>query len=163
MKRQQLAHLLRSACQIAHDKDVLVLGSQAILGTYDDDELTPAVRMSMEADIAFLNDPDRRKADDVEGAIGEMSAFHETNQVCAEGTHIDTAELPAGWRDRLVSWNVSPANPPTPGSSSRTISSSASSPPDAQRTSCSRQPCSTHDWSGSTPSPSVRDCCPAAA
>jgi len=29
--------------QVAQDKDVLVIGSQAILGTYDDDEL-PASR-----------------------------------------------------------------------------------------------------------------------
>lgn len=64
---------------------MLVLGSQAILGAYDDDELPAAVLMSMEADIAFLSDLDRRKADAVEGAIGEMSTFHETNHVYAEG------------------------------------------------------------------------------
>lgn len=114
MRRQELAHLLRAAGAVARDKEVLVLGSQAILGTYDDDELPEMVTLSREADIAFLDDPDRRKADDVEGAIGEMSPFHETHQVYAEGVHVDTAELPDGWRDRLVSWTLRSSDPATP-------------------------------------------------
>jgi len=93
---------------------VLVIGSQAILGAYEDDELPAAVRMSMEADIAFLDDPDRSKADQVEGAIGEMSTFHETNHVYAEGVHVNVAELPAGWRDRLVRWELESSQPADP-------------------------------------------------
>lgn len=114
MRRQELAHLLRAACAIARDKEVLVIGSQAILGTYDDGELPEVVMLSREADIAFLNDPGRCKADDVEGAIGEMSPFHEAHQVYAEGVHIDTAELPDGWRDRLVTWTLRSSDPATP-------------------------------------------------
>ena len=114
MRRQELAHLLRAASAIARDREVLVLGSQAILGTYDDDELPEVVTLSREADIAFLDDPGRRKADDVEGAIGEMSPFHESHQVYAEGVHIDTAELPDGWRDRLVTWTLRSSDPATP-------------------------------------------------
>jgi len=114
MKRQQLAHILRASCAIARDKNVLVIGSQSILGTYDDNEVPSSVLMSMEADIVFLDDPDRRKADDVEGAIGEMSVFHETNHVFAEGVHLDTAELPSGWRDRLVRWDLESSEPADP-------------------------------------------------
>jgi hypothetical protein len=80
VNRLQLAHILRASCQIARDKNVLVVGSQAILGSYDADQLPAAVLMSMEADIAFLDDPDRSKADDVEGAIGEMSPFHDATR-----------------------------------------------------------------------------------
>lgn len=114
MRRQELAHILRASCQIAQDADVLVIGSQAILGTFDDDELPELVRLSREADIAFLDDPDRGKADAVEGVIGEMSTFHDTNRVYAEGVHIDTAELPAGWRERLVTWSLRSSAPATP-------------------------------------------------
>jgi hypothetical protein len=114
VKRQQLAHILRSSCHVAHDKDVLVIGSQAILGAYEDDELPVAIMMSMEADIAFLDDPDRSKADQVEGAIGEMSTFHEANHVYAEGVHVDVAELPRGWRDRLVRWELQSSEPADP-------------------------------------------------
>jgi len=114
VNRQQLARLLRSACAIAKDADVLVLGSQSILGSFDEEDLPPEATASQEADIAFLNDPAREKADEVEGAIGEMSTFHEQNGIYAEGVHIDTAVLPDGWRNRLVSWEVQSSSPAKP-------------------------------------------------
>lgn len=114
MNRQQLAHLLRSACTIAGDEDVLVLGSQAILGSFDEDDLPPEATASQEADLGFLNDPDRDKADRVEAIIGEMSSFHEQNGVYAEGIHVDTATLPEGWRDRLVGWDLQSSLPAIP-------------------------------------------------
>jgi hypothetical protein len=112
--RQQLAHLLRSACGVAHDADVVVLGSQSILGSFDEEDLPPAATASQEADIAFLNDPERTKADKVEGAIGEMSTFHEENGIYAEGVHIDGVTLPNGWKDRLVSWELQSSKPAEP-------------------------------------------------
>ena len=42
------------------------------------------------------------KADQVDGAIGELSPFHETFGYYAQGVSVSTAVLPAGWRDRLV-------------------------------------------------------------
>lgn len=114
MNRQQLAHLLRSACTIAGDEDVLVLGSQSILGSFDEDDLPPEATASQEADLGFLNDPDRDKADRVEAIIGEMSAFHDQHGVYAEGIHVDTATLPEGWRDRLVGWDLQSSHPAKP-------------------------------------------------
>lgn len=102
MNRSQLAHVLRSASRIAGDSDVLVVGSQAILGFRDEDDLPAAATASMEADIAFLDDVDRAKADQVEGGIGEFSLFHEEFGYYAEGIHIDTVVLPAGWQGRLI-------------------------------------------------------------
>lgn len=46
-----------------------MIGSQSILGSYDEDELPAEATASIEADIAFLDDPDRGKADQVEGII----------------------------------------------------------------------------------------------
>ncbi|WP_062946869.1 DUF6036 family nucleotidyltransferase [Brachybacterium sp. sponge] len=115
MKRQELAHLLRAACNITGDREVLVIGSQAILGTFDEDDLPAAATASMEADIAFLDDPGRVKADDVEGAIGEWSSFHSTHGIYAEGVHVETATfLPDGWRDRLISWQLRSSEPANP-------------------------------------------------
>lgn len=114
MNRQQLAHLLRSACSIANDEDVLVLGSQSILGSFDEDDLPPEATASQEADLGFLDDPDRHKADQVEAVIGEMSAFHDQHGVYAEGIHVDTATLPEGWRDRLVGWDLQSSQPAKP-------------------------------------------------
>ncbi len=49
-----------------------------MLGVIPEDRLPPAATASIEVDAAFFNDPDDRKADLVDGAIGELSAFHET-------------------------------------------------------------------------------------
>jgi hypothetical protein len=77
-------------------------------------DLPPEATASQEADIAFLDDPARDKADDVEGAIGELSTFHEENGIYAEGVDIDTAILPEGWKDRLVSWELQSSKPAKP-------------------------------------------------
>lgn len=111
MNRTQLAHVLRSASRIAGDSEVLVVGSQAILGLCDEDELPAEATASMEADIAFLDDADRAKADEVEGAIGEFSTFHEEFGYYAEGIHIDTVVLPDGWRERLIRPDLPGAEP----------------------------------------------------
>jgi hypothetical protein len=114
VNRQQLAHVLRAACAVANDPNVLVLGSQSILGSFEETELPAEATASIEADIAFLNDPDRQKADRVDGAIGELSAFHDTNGVYAEGVHIATAILPVGWQERLVGWDLRSSEPASP-------------------------------------------------
>ena len=105
MNREQLADVLRAASQLVADRP-LVMGSQAILGTYEEDVLPAAATMSMEADVAFLDDQDRAKADLVTGAIGEDSNFHQLRGYYAEGIHVETATLPEGWRDRLITQPV---------------------------------------------------------
>jgi Nucleotidyltransferase of unknown function (DUF6036) len=102
MKRDQLEHVLRAASQIADDPDILVIGSQSILGAIAEERLPLAATASIEVDVAFFDDPEDRKADRVDGAIGELSTFHETFGYYAQGVSVSTAVLPAGWRDRLV-------------------------------------------------------------
>lgn len=102
MKREQLEHVLRAASQIADDPDVLVIGSQSILGAIAEERLPPEATGSIEVDVAFFDDPDESKADQVDGAIGELSPFHETFGYYAQGVSVSTAVLPQGWRDRLV-------------------------------------------------------------
>ncbi len=113
MRRQELAHILRSAAQIVSDPGILVIGSQAILGTFWEDELPEEAWMSVEADVAFFDDPQALKADQVDGAIGELSQFHQENAYYGQGVEISTAILPDGWRDRLVPFNSDSAKPAT--------------------------------------------------
>ena len=83
--REQLAHVLRAASRIAEVRDVVVIGSQSVLGTFADEVLPEEVIGSIEVDVAFLDDPASEKSDKVDGAIGELSQFHETYQYYAQG------------------------------------------------------------------------------
>lgn len=102
MNRNDLAHILRAAADVAKDGHILVIGSQAILASFSEDELPPEATVSIEADIAFFDDPDEVKADRVEGAIGEASRFHSSFGYYGQGVGLSTAVLPTGWEDRVV-------------------------------------------------------------
>lgn len=98
MTRAQLEHLIRAAADIADDEEIVVIGSQAILGQFPD---APAsMRVSVEADLYPLNHPER--ADVIDGTIGELSPFHETFGYYAQGVAEETARLPQGWKTRLI-------------------------------------------------------------
>jgi len=56
VNRDELAHILRAAVDIAKDRRILVLGSQAILASVPEEALPERATMSMEADIAFFDD-----------------------------------------------------------------------------------------------------------
>ncbi|MGO8999748.1 MAG: DUF6036 family nucleotidyltransferase [Polyangiaceae bacterium] len=104
MTREQLEHVIRAAANIADDNEIVIIGSQSILGQFPD---APAeLRVSVEADVFPKNHPERW--DLIDGSIGEGSPFHETFGYYAQGVAEDTATLPAGWKDRLVA--VSNAN-----------------------------------------------------
>lgn len=112
MRRDELAHVLRAAAKIADDANILVVGSQAILGSYGEDELPEAAWRSVEVDLAFFDEArGQHKADQVDGAIGELSQFHETYNYYAQGVDLTTAKLPNGWQDRLVSFDRDDASP----------------------------------------------------
>jgi hypothetical protein len=76
----------------------VVIGSQSILGQFPDAP-APLVESS-EADVYPLPDPER--ADLIDGSIGEGSFFHDTFGYYAQGVSPRTADLPAGWEERLV-------------------------------------------------------------
>lgn len=98
MTRTQLEHVIRAAAVISEDDEIVVIGSQAVLGQFPD---APAdLTVSIEADVYPKNHPER--ADLVDGSIGELSAFHDTFGYYAQGVGPDTAVLPPGWQDRLV-------------------------------------------------------------
>lgn len=105
MRRDQLEHAIRTACQIIGRPEVIVVGSQSLLGTFREDQLPADATMSVEVDIlpiADNNDETGRLADLIEGVAGEFSTFEELHGFNIDGVDLDTAAFPEGWRDRLV-------------------------------------------------------------
>lgn len=101
MKRDEFEHAVRAAAAVLGVDEVLVIGSQALHGSLEGDLPAAALR-SVEVDVAVFDDPDGRRADLIDGAIGEASMFQATFGYYAQGVVTETATLPAGWRDRLV-------------------------------------------------------------
>jgi len=101
LKRSEFEHAVLAAAAILDEDEVLVIGSQAIHASLEDDVPDASMR-SVEADIAAFDDPDEAKSDLVDGSIGEASLFHQTFGYYARGVSVDTPTLPNGWRERLV-------------------------------------------------------------
>lgn len=98
MTRAELEHIIRAAAQIADDMDIVVVGSQAVLGEHPD--APHAMLVSMEADVYPRSHPER--ADLIDGAMGEGSLFRETFGYYAQGVGPETPAAPAGWQERLI-------------------------------------------------------------
>lgn len=98
MTRAELEHLIGAAATIADDGEIVVIGSQSVLGQFPD--APTELCRSMEADVWPRNHPERWEL--VDGSIGELSPFHEAFGYYAQGVGPETAVLPVGWQERLV-------------------------------------------------------------
>ena len=98
MTRAQLEHIIRASAGNADTLEIVIIGSQSILGTYPDPP--PELTVSMEADVFPRDNPANSIL--IDGAIGERSFFHETFGYYAHGVDDTTAILPLGWDARLV-------------------------------------------------------------
>ena len=98
MNRTQLEHVIRASADICDDGEIIIIGSQAILGPFP--EAPVELQASMEADVIPRNKPER--AIEIDGALGELSPFHTTFGYYAHGVDEETAVLAEGWKDRLI-------------------------------------------------------------
>lgn len=98
MNRQALEHILRAASAAAGERELVVIGSQAVLGQFPN--APESLLSSIDADVYPRHAPE--KSDLIDGAIGELSRFHETFGYYAHGVDDTTATLPHGWETRLV-------------------------------------------------------------
>ena len=81
MQRPQLEHIIRAAAGITGATEIVVIGSQAVLGQFPD---APAdLLVSIEADVFTFRSP--ADADLIDGSIGEGSPFHQTFGYYAHG------------------------------------------------------------------------------
>jgi hypothetical protein len=106
VRREDFDHLIAVAAEISGWDEIVVIGSQAILGSHPD--APEELLVSMEADVYPRRHPE--KAEDIDGAIGDGSSFHSTYGFYAHGVGPETAKAPAGWEDRFVRVKI-PARP----------------------------------------------------
>jgi len=98
MTRDQLEHAIRAACDVSKDTELWIFGSQAILGEFPD--APESLRASIEVDVQPKNKPET--VDYVDGALGELSMFHQTQGFYVHGISIESAKFPVGWEKRTV-------------------------------------------------------------
>jgi hypothetical protein len=98
MRRAELEHVIRATAAVAEDQDLVIVGSQAILGQFPD---PPAgMLVSREADVYSRTHPERQ--DEIEGALGGGSYFESTFGYYAHAVGPERAKVPAGWERRLI-------------------------------------------------------------
>ena len=98
MKRSELEHLIRAAAAITDQYEIMIVGSQSILGAVP--HAPELLLLSMEADVYPLHRPEL--AELIDGAIGELSPFQLQFGYYAQGVGPETAILPQGWEQRVV-------------------------------------------------------------
>jgi hypothetical protein len=104
MRREDFEHVIAAAAEVVDEDEFVVIGSQAILGPYPD---APDVLLrSLEADIYPLADP--RKADLIDGALGDASPFHRSFGSYAHAVGPETLVAPEGWQARLIRVEIPP-------------------------------------------------------
>lgn len=93
MKRHELEHVLRASAAITNDNSFVVIGSQAVLLPFPD--APTELLLSNEVDLYPAMHPEH--ADLIDGAIGQLSMFHDTFGYHADGVGPETATMPADW------------------------------------------------------------------
>jgi hypothetical protein len=97
----QLKAILSRASEITSQTEFYVIGSSAVLAVFES-STDPFLTRSNEADLLSLTgDPDI--ADKIGILMGELSPFHDTHDVYADGCTFETPTFaPDGWIDRTI-------------------------------------------------------------
>lgn len=98
MRREELEHVIRAAAAVSGDDELVVVGSQAILGQFPD--APESLLVSREADVYPKNHPER--ADEIDGSLGDGSYFDSSFGYYAHAVGPETAKAPTGWQQRLI-------------------------------------------------------------
>lgn len=100
MKIEAMLHTIKAASAVSQCKTFLVIGSQAILGHCQDQELEFSFNESSEIDLVPV--PDNALLSDlIDGTLGENSPFHYNFGYYVHGVGMKTAVFPDGWEQRL--------------------------------------------------------------
>jgi hypothetical protein len=95
MNAEQFFHVLRSAAALAGVREITVFGTSAVIPWLPGE--APELWPSMELDLDLGSDELNTLVD---GAIGELSPFHETHGVYAHAVSVEVFTAPPKWKGR---------------------------------------------------------------
>ncbi len=104
MRRVDFEHVIAAASQVSGEREIVVIGSQAIHAAGA--EPPAPMLLSMEVDVYPRKEPE--KAIEIDGSLGEGSQFQGTYGYYAHGVGPETAKAPKGWEERLVRVEIPP-------------------------------------------------------
>jgi hypothetical protein len=97
----QLKTILGRASEITSQTEFYVIGSSAILAVFES-PTHPFLTRSNEADLVALSG-DPKIAEKIGILMGELSPFHDSHDVYADGCTFETPTFaPEGWNDRTI-------------------------------------------------------------
>lgn len=106
IRREKIDHILRAAAQVSGQRRFVVIGAAALLLRV---ERYPAI-LSYTAEVDLFA-PDALNIDEtselIDGALGQLSAFHNAYGYYADGVSPTTAILPRGWEARTIEYTQS--------------------------------------------------------
>lgn len=111
MNHDELGRAIKAACAYLDEPQVIVFGSQSILGSYDTSELPAATFVSREVNILpLMGITDPPSVEDkqllLDAQLSEDAPFHDHHGFYVEGTPKDVVALPTNWENRLVHFTV---------------------------------------------------------
>jgi hypothetical protein len=110
LKRAGVTHMLRASAAILRHGVFVLIGSGSAIATQK--RLPAAMMLTEEIDIYPDGVPDPKDLSEVvTAAIGQGSPFHRTFGYYVDGVGPETATLPDGWRERLITYT----SPDAPG------------------------------------------------
>lgn len=100
MTLDQVFRLVSEARRLTQHREIVVIGSNAVLGLAETTAIPAAMSMSIDLDSYLKNDPGRTS--DLVAALGENSEFHRREGFFLDMVSPQLPTLPDGWQGRLI-------------------------------------------------------------
>lgn len=98
--RHSIEHVARAVRNISGCKELVVVGSAALIAALGEQRLSAVLRNTEDIDVFALDAKDQQAFADELELIGYGSQFHETHSYFADGVSPYTAMMPVDWLDR---------------------------------------------------------------
>ena len=110
MEYEQLTKLIKNVVEITNQKNIMLFGSQVLYSKFKTIE-NENILKSYEADFTLYKYKNRQELEDfvdlVDGSIGELSLYHNTNGFYAEGVSNFNDSFPKNYKNRLMNFQYS--------------------------------------------------------